>query len=315
MTFAAVFPGQGSQSVGMLADLSSAWVEVRDTFAEASEVLGYDLWALAQEGPEEQIKQTQFTQPLMFAAGVACWRVWLSAGGAQPAFAAGHSLGEYSAHVAAGVFQFSDAMRLVAKRGELMSKAVPEGEGGMAAVLGMADDDLIALCAQMTGERIVEAVNFNAPGQVVISGHLDALEKACVAAKEAGARKAMMLPVSVPNHSSLMSAVVEPLAQQIAATTATAGVIPVVQNAEAAVIDGLESQLASLKAHVANPVRWTNSVQYLVSQGVDTQVEFGPSKVLTGLAKRVDKSLALICVQDPASLEKALEMTAAQEAK
>mgnify|MGYP000288511591 CR=1 FL=1 len=314
MTFAAVFPGQGSQSVGMLADLASSWSEVQNTFAEASDVLGYDLWALAQNGPEEQLKQTQFTQPVMFAAGVACWRVWLSAGGARPAFAAGHSLGEYSAHVAAGVFQFKDAMALVAKRGQLMSEAVPEGEGGMAAVLGMDDDALSELCVSLTGDRVVEAVNFNAPGQVVISGHLDALEKACVAAKEAGARKAMMLPVSVPNHSSLMSSVVAPLAQQIDATPATDGAIPVVQNAEAVVLEGLNSQLASLKAHVANPVRWTNSVQFLVAQGVNTQVEFGPGKVLTGLAKRVDRSLNLICVEDQASLEKALEMTKPQEA-
>lgn len=314
MTFAAVFPGQGSQSVGMLADLAAHWGEVADTFAEASEVLGYDLWALAQQGPEEQQKQTQFTQPLMFAAGVACWRVWGAAGGAAPNFAAGHSLGEYSAHVAAGTFAFADAMALVDRRGRLMSEAVPAGEGGMAAVLGMDDDALTELCESLTGERIVEAVNFNAPGQVVISGHLDALERACAAAKEAGARKAMLLPVSVPNHSSLMAGVVEPLAQAIDATAKQAGAMPVVQNAEAAVIDGLEAQMASLKAHVANPVRWTASVQYLRGQGVDTLVEFGPGKVLAGLGKRVDRSLSLVCVEDQASLDKALTMTSQQEA-
>lgn len=314
MTFAAVFPGQGSQSVGMLADLASQWSEVTDTFAEASDVLGYDLWALAQNGPEEQLKQTEFTQPVMFAAGVACWRAWIAAGGSLPAYAAGHSLGEYSAHVAAGMFQFADAMKLVQVRGRLMSEAVPAGEGGMAAILGMDDDVLIDLCESLGHERVVEAVNFNAPGQVVISGHLDALERACIAAKEAGARKAMMLPVSVPNHSSLMSPVVSPLAEQIDATPSQAGSFPVVQNAEAAVINGLTSQLVSLKAHVANPVRWTASVQFLVRQGVDTQIEFGPGKVLTGLAKRVDRSLNLVCVENQATLEKALEMTSQQEA-
>ena len=314
MTFAAVFPGQGSQSVGMLADLASQWSEVTDTFAEASDVLGYDLWALAQNGPEEQLKQTEFTQPVMFAAGVACWRAWIAAGGSLPAYAAGHSLGEYSAHVAAGMFQFADAMKLVQVRGRLMSEAVPAGEGGMAAILGMDDDVLIDLCESLGHERVVEAVNFNAPGQVVISGHLDALERACIAAKEAGARKAMMLPVSVPNHSSLMSPVVSPLAEQIDATPSQAGSFPVVQNAEAAVINGLASQLVSLKAHVANPVRWTASVQFLVRQGVDTQIEFGPGKVLTGLAKRVDRSLNLVCVENQATLEKALEMTSQQEA-
>lgn len=314
MTFAAVFPGQGSQSVGMLADLASQWSEVKDTFAEASDVLGYDLWALAQNGPEEQLKQTEYTQPVMFAAGVACWRSWIAAGGSMPAFAAGHSLGEYSAHVAAGMFKFVDAMKLVQIRARLMSEAVPAGEGGMAAILGMDDDVLVDLCESLGHERVVEAVNFNAPGQVVISGHLDALERACVAAKEAGARKAIMLPVSVPNHSSLMAPVVSPLAVQIDAMPSQAPSIPVVQNAEAAVIDGLASKLVSLKAHVANPVRWTASVQFLIRQGVDTQIEFGPGKVLTGLAKRVDRSLSLVCVENQASLEKALEMTNQQEA-
>lgn len=314
MTFAAVFPGQGSQSVGMLADLANQWSEVKDTFAEASDVLGYDLWALAQNGPEEQLKQTEYTQPVMFAAGVACWRAWIAAGGSMPAYAAGHSLGEYSAHVAAGMFKFVDAIKLVQIRGRLMSEAVPAGEGGMAAILGMDDDVLVDLCESLGHERVVEAVNFNAPGQVVISGHLDALERACVAAKEAGARKAMMLPVSVPNHSSLMAPVVSPLAVQIDAMPSQAGSFPVVQNAEAAVINGLTSQLVSLKAHVANPVRWTASVQFLIRQGVDTQVEFGPGKVLTGLAKRVDRSLNLVCVENQATLEKALEMTSQQEA-
>jgi len=314
MTFSAVFPGQGSQSVGMLSDLAGSYSQVTDTFAEASEVLGYDLWAMAQEGPEETLKQTQYTQPVMFAAGVACWRVWLAAGGAMPAYTAGHSLGEYSALVAAGVFDYVDAMQLVAKRGKYMSRAVPAGEGGMAAVLGMEDDALIELCASIHGDRVVQAVNFNAPGQVVISGHLDALEQACAAAKEAGARKAMMLPVSVPNHSSLMDPVVEPLAEQIAATTANPASIPVVQNASASVLDSLDAQIESLKAHVANPVRWTSTVQFMVAQGVDTQIEFGPGKVLSGLAKRVDRSMKLVCVQDVASLEQALELTGSVEA-
>ena len=313
MSFAAVFPGQGSQSVGMLTELAQAWPEVEQTFAEGSEVLGYDLWALVQAGPDEKLKQTQFTQPVMFSAGVACWRVWLAAGGAAPQLVAGHSLGEYSAHVAAGVFSFVDAMRLVSERGRLMSQAVPAGEGGMAAILGMDDDALVALCASLGSDRVIEAVNFNAPGQVVVSGHLDALEKACAAAKGAGARKAVMLPVSVPNHSSLMDPVLAPLAGLITAAPSNAARIPVVQNAEAAVLDGLESLLTSLRAHVANPVRWTAGVRYMVAQGVSTQVEFGPGKVLTGLAKRIDRSLNLVCVENSASLEKALEMTVVKE--
>jgi [acyl-carrier-protein] S-malonyltransferase len=307
MKFAAVFPGQGSQSVGMLAELAEAYPVVKETFAEASEVLGYDLWALIQEGPEDKLKLTEYTQPAMFVSGVAVLRAWLAAGGPQPDMVAGHSLGEYTAMVAAGVFPFREACELVATRGTLMAGAVPAGEGGMAAVLGMEDDALDELCKSLSGERVVEAVNFNAPGQVVISGHVDALEKAVVAAKEAGAKRAMLLPVSVPNHSSLMQGVVAPLAEKIDSTPANEPQVPVLQNAEGKAYATLPEMLAALRGHVAGPVYWTATVNEMKAQGIEMVVEFGPGKVLAGLVKRVDRRFPAVCVEDTATLEKALD--------
>lgn len=306
MKFAAVFPGQGSQTVGMLAELAEAYPVVSETFAEASEVLGYDLWALIQEGPEDKLKLTEYTQPAMFVSGVAVLRAWRAAGGPEPTMVAGHSLGEYTAMVTAGVFPFREACELVATRGQLMAGAVPAGEGGMAAVLGMEDDALDELCKSLSGERVVEAVNFNAPGQVVISGHIDALENAVEKAKEAGAKRAMLLPVSVPNHSSLMNGVVAPLAAKIDSTPASAPAMPVVQNAEGKVYEGLEPMLAALRGHVAGPVYWTSTINEMKAQGVEMVIELGPGKVLTGLAKRIDRRFPSACVEDTASLEKAL---------
>ncbi len=306
MKFAAVFPGQGSQSVGMLAELAAAHPVVGETFAEAAEVLGYDLWALLQNGPEEQLKQTEYTQPAMFVSGVAVLRAWRAAGGPEPDLVAGHSLGEYTALVAAGVFPFREACDLVATRGRLMADAVPAGEGGMAAVLGMDDEALDALCKSLSGARVVEAVNFNAPGQVVISGHVDALQQAVEAAKAAGAKRAMLLPVSVPNHSSLMAGVVAPLAEKIDATPASEPGIPVVQNAEGKVYDGLAPMLAALRGHVAGPVYWTDTINEMKARGVELVIELGPGRVLTGLVKRIDRRLPSLCVEDSASLEKSL---------
>ncbi|MDO6459886.1 ACP S-malonyltransferase [Granulosicoccaceae sp. 1_MG-2023] len=308
MKFAAVFPGQGSQSVGMLADLHGAYAGVRDTFAEAADVLGYDIWSLIQNGPEDKLKLTEYTQPVMFVSGVAVWRAWREAGGADAALMAGHSLGEYSALTAAGVFSFADALALVAERGRLMAAAVPDGVGGMAAVLGMDDDAIAALCEQLNGERVVQAVNFNSPGQVVISGHLDALEKACEQAKEAGARRAMLLPVSVPNHSSLMDGVVAPLADKIRSTARQDARVPVVQNLTARPSEDLSATIDLLTQHVNHPVYWTDSVRFMAAEGTGLILEMGPGKVLTGLNKRIDKSLAGACIEDVASLEKALAL-------
>lgn len=308
MKFAAVFPGQGSQSVGMLTDLFEHYQSVRDTFSEAADVLGYDIWALIQNGPEDKLKLTEFTQPVMYVSGFAVWQAWKEAGGAEATMMAGHSLGEYTALTGAGVFSFADGLAIVAERGRLMAGAVPEGVGGMAAVLGLDDEVITRICQELNGERVVQAVNFNSPGQVVISGHLDALEVACEKAKEAGARRAMLLPVSVPNHSSLMDSVVAPLAEKISATAANPALVPVVQNLQARPQADLQATLALLSKHVNNPVYWTDSVRYMASEGVELVIEMGPGKVLTGLNKRIDKSLAGACIEDVASLEKALAL-------
>ena len=305
MKLAAVFPGQGSQSPGMLADLAAQYKVVEETFAEASEELGYDLWDMAQNGTAEQQRQTEITQPLMFAGGISVWRIWQELNMPAPSFVAGHSLGEYSALTASGAIDFANAIKLVALRGKLMASAVEPGVGGMAALLGMDDDAVVAMCKELTSEEgVVQAVNFNSPGQVVISGHLKALENACVVAKERGARKAMVLPVSVPNHSSLM----QPAQAELAAAIDSAGFvhpkIPVVQNAEAKVLDGLDAMTASLRNHVVNPVYWTDSICYMAKNGVTEVVEIGPGKVLAGLCKRIDKSITTHAIESNAAVEK-----------
>ena len=306
--YAAVFPGQGSQTMGMLSGLAQEYPQVAATFGEASEVLGYDLWKLVQEGPAEQLNIATYTQPAMFVSGVAVYRVFRAAGAPDPMAVAGHSLGEYTALVAAGVFDFVDAVDIIATRCQLMNNAVPEGEGGMAAVLGMEDDDIVALCKQYSGERIVEAVNFNSPAQVVISGHFDAMDRVMAAAGDAGAKKCVTLPVNVPNHSSLMQAVVQPLADKIDSVPAHEPQFPVVQNNEAVACQSRDDILRSLRRHVGNPVYWAQTIRHMQEQGAQAVIELGPGKVLTGLAKRIDRRFPSAVVEDPASLEKALTL-------
>jgi len=292
----------------MLADLASEYKVVTDTFAAASKQLGYDLWDMAQNGTAEQQRQTEFTQPLMFVGGYAVWRVWQELEMPVPSYMAGHSLGEFTALTAAGSIDFDTAVKLVALRGKLMASAVEPGVGGMAALLGMDDSDVVAMCQELTSdEGVVQAVNFNSPGQVVISGHLKALENACEVAKEKGARKAMMLPVSVPNHSSLMTPAQKELAVAIDSAGLVAPKIPVVQNAEAKVLKDVDAMTVSLKSHVVNPVYWTDTVRYLADNGVTEMVELGPGKVLTGLSKRIDKSVKTHAIESLAAVEKLIE--------
>jgi len=302
-----LFPGQGSQSVGMLSALAAEYAVVRDTFAEGSDVLGYDLWQLAQIGPEEKQRRTEFTQPLMYASGVALWRLWSSLVPAPPAVLAGHSLGEFCALTASGVMTYRAGLELVSLRAQLMASAVAEGEGGMAAILGLDDAAVIEVCESITGERIVEAVNFNSPGQVAISGHVDALQSACAAARDRGARKAVILPVSVPNHSSLMRAAGEALAAQIDAAGLRSAEIPVMQNTHAAVPADLVTLLSSLKIHMYSPVQWAASYRALLSNySPDVVLELGPGRVLVGLGKRIERSVAVMPVDNPDNLHAAL---------
>ena len=301
MHFAAVFPGQGSQSQGMLADLAAEHAVVQATFAEASDVLGYDLWQLVQDNPDKALDKTVYTQPAMLAAGVAAWRVWCEQGGARPDVMAGHSLGEYSALVAAEAMTFETAVALVAKRAELMQAAVPEGQGAMAALLGLDDEAVIDLCAQVSQEAksVVEAVNFNAPGQVVIAGSSAAVDQAVDAAKQAGARRALVLPVSVPSHSSLMREAAQKLAVHIEAADIQCGRVPVVQNTQAAAYSEAGDIRRALTEQLYRPVQWVASVEALKA---DTVVEMGPGKVLSGLVKRICKKQPLGYVDSPKSL-------------
>lgn len=290
-SLAFVFPGQGSQSLAMLAEHGAQQKLILDTFAEASEALGYDLWALTQQGPEEQLNQTDKTQPAILAASVALWRLWLAEGGARPAFVAGHSLGEYSALVAAGSLPFADAVKLVELRGQLMQQAVPAGQGGMAAILGLEDADVLAACADAAQGEVVSAVNFNAPGQVVIAGSAAAVARAVEACKSRGAKRAMPLPVSVPSHCALMRPAAELFAEAVAAIAWQAPQIPLVQNVSAAVVADLDGLKRDLLAQLYSPVRWVESMVCLAEQGVTDLVECGPGKVLSGLNKRCIKGI------------------------
>ncbi len=304
-----VYPGQGSQSVGMLAELAAAFPQVADTFAEASSVLGYDLWSLVQNGPEEQLNQTDRTQPAMLAAGVAVWRVWQVRDGPLPAIMAGHSLGEYTALVCAGALDFSAAIALVAERGRCMQQAVPPGVGAMAAILGLDDEAVAAVCAGAADGAIVSPVNFNAPGQVVVAGHAAAVERAVAAAKAAGARRAVTLPVSVPSHCALMEPAAELFAARLAESDIRSPAVPVVQNVDARPHDDPETIRENLARQLYSPVQWVRSVQTMHAQGVTRIIEAGPGKVLTGLNRRIDKSISNEAVLDPASLETALAVS------
>ncbi|MDH4559875.1 ACP S-malonyltransferase [Pseudomonas sp. BN411] len=290
-SLAFVFPGQGSQSLGMLAEQGGQQKLVLDTFAEASEALGYDLWALTQQGPEEQLNQTDKTQPAILTTSIALWRLWLAEGGARPAYVAGHSLGEYSALVAAGSLGFADAVKLVERRGQLMQQAVPAGQGGMAAILGLEDADVLAACAEAAQGEVVSAVNFNAPGQVVIAGSAAAVERAIEACKARGAKRAMPLPVSVPSHCALMKPAAERFAESVEALAWQSPQIPLVQNVSAAVVADLSELKRDLLAQLYSPVRWVESMVSLSERGVTDLVECGPGKVLSGLNKRCVKGV------------------------
>lgn len=306
MTLAFVFPGQGSQSVGMLAELAQSHAEVEATYAEASRVLGYDLWALVQHGPEADLNLTSKTQPAMLAAGVAAWRVWRARGGAQPAYLAGHSLGEYTALVCAGALEFTDAVDLVARRGEFMQAAVTEGSGAMAAILGLDDAKVRAVCAEAAQGAVVEAVNFNSPGQVVVAGECAAVARALELAKQAGAKRALLLPVSVPSHCALMRPAAEQLGARLRNTSFQTPRIPVINNVDVAVYDGAESIRDGLTRQLYQPVRWVEVIQALAQKGVNVLIECGPGKVLTGLNKRIAPEMKMLPLHDPATLAAAI---------
>ncbi|MFC4258661.1 ACP S-malonyltransferase [Marinobacter lacisalsi] len=307
MKTAFIFPGQGSQSVGMLRAAAEAWPVVEQTFSEASNVLGYDLWELCQNGPSEELNQTTVTQPALLTASIALWRQWFIAGGREPQYLAGHSLGEYSALVAAESLDFADAIRLVRLRGELMQTAVPAGVGRMAAILGLEDDQVIGACEEAAGDEVVSAVNFNAPGQVVIAGNSAAVERAIDICKDKGARKAMPLPVSVPSHCALMKGAAEELAKALNDVSFGNALTPVVQNVTAELVQDADRLKANLVQQLYSPVRWTDSMTLLVEEGVSVAAECGAGKVLAGLAKRIDRSLKVFNIETPEGLDGALE--------
>jgi len=304
MRLAFVFPGQGSQSVGMLSDLAIKFPQVQSTFAEASDILAYDLWTLVADGPVELLNETQRTQPAMLAAGIAVWRSWQSISDVQPSYLAGHSLGEYTALVAAGALDFADAIKLVEQRGQFMQQAVPVGEGAMAAILGLEDDAVRAICLEAAEKGVAEAVNFNSPGQVVIAGAVEAINVAIELAKEKGAKRALLLPVSVPSHCALMKPAAEKLAEALEGISIQTPSIPVIHNVSVTSVDAQADIKSLLTQQLHKPVRWVETVQYLASQGVATLVESGPGKVLAGLTKRIDKSIIGMPMFDQTSVEK-----------
>ncbi|MBT1445631.1 ACP S-malonyltransferase [Shewanella sp. JM162201] len=299
--FAFVFPGQGSQAVGMLADLATEHPVIATTFAEASEALGYDLWSLVQDGPAERLNQTEKTQPALLTASVAIWRAYQASGKPQPSVLAGHSLGEYSALVCAGVIKFADAVKLVELRGQLMQAAVPEGSGAMYAIIGLDNDAIAAACAEAAEGEVVSPVNFNSPGQVVIAGQKDAVERAAAACKAAGAKMAVALPVSVPSHCSLMKGAADKLAEALAAIEFSTPAIPVINNVDVAAPSDVAAIRDALVRQLYCPVRWTETVEAMAADGITHLVECGPGKVLTGLAKRINKAVSAQAVNDVAS--------------
>lgn len=307
MSLAFVFPGQGSQSEGMLSALAAEFSEVEATYREAAEVLGYDLWDIVQNGPADKLNSTDITQPAMLAAGVAVWRVWQAKGGAQPAVLAGHSLGEYTALVCAGSLAFTDAIKLVAERGRLMQAAVPAGTGAMAAVLGLEDDAVRQACSDAAAGEVLEAVNFNSPGQVVVAGNKAAVERVVALAKERGAKRALLLPVSVPSHCALMQPAAEQLATILKDVAIQAPGIPVINNADVATPSEPDAIRDALVRQLYSPVRWVETIQKMATDGVDRLLECGPGKVLVGLNKRIERNMAAQAVLDPDSLSAALK--------
>ncbi len=307
LKFAMIFPGQGSQSVGMLADLAAQFPIVEVTFNEASSVLGYDLWQLVQQGPTEELNKTWQTQPALLTASVAIWRVWQHKGGKLPALMAGHSLGEYSALVCAGVLDFKQAVGLVQLRGKLMQEAVPEGFGAMSAIIGLDNESIAKACEESAQGQIVSPVNFNSPGQVVIAGNKEAVERAGAACKAAGAKRALPLPVSVPSHCALMKPAADKLAEALQYIEFKVPVFPVVNNVDVKAEVLPEAIRSALVRQLYNPVRWTESIEFIAAEGVELLLEVGPGKVLTGLTKRIVDTLVAASVNDVTTLTSALE--------
>ena len=303
---ALVFPGQGSQSVGMLSALAETCPEVRETFGEASRVLGYDLWALASSGPEEQLNQTEFTQPAMLAAGVAVWRVWVGRGGPVPAVMAGHSLGEYTALVCAEAMGFPDAVRLVADRARFMQQAVPAGMGGMAAILGLDDAGVAALCERAAQGEVLAPVNYNSPGQVVVAGTAGAVRRAVEQASAAGAKRAVVLPVSVPSHCALMHPAALRMGERLEGVEIHHPRVPVIHNFHVRMETSAAGIRSALVQQIESPVRWAETVLRMAADGIDKLVECGPGKVLSGLNRRIVKDVQTLPVYDPDTLQQAL---------
>lgn len=302
-----VFPGQGSQSVGMLGPLAAEYPAIIDTFAEASDVLHLDLWRLCQSGPVEQLNRTENTQPALLAAGIAMWRLWRQMDGRSPELMAGHSLGEYSALVAAGSLDFTEAVELVAERGRKMQLAVPAGEGAMAAVIGLEDQAVEAVCEQAAKEQCVSAANYNAPGQVVIAGHTAAVERAMAAAKDQGAKRTLPLPVSVPSHCALMRPAADALEPKLVKATVTSPKIPVLHNVDVASYDDPDAIRRMLLQQLYRPVQWTQTIQRMARCGVAHIVECGPGKVLTGLVRRIDRKLEVFNIDGPENLARCMD--------
>ncbi len=301
------FPGQGSQSIGMMSDLAESFPTVRQTFEQASDCLGFDLWQLVQQGPVEDLNQTHNTQPAMLVSAVAMWRVWCEQSDITPSWMAGHSLGEYTALVCSQALGFEDAVQLVAERGRLMQQAVPAGVGAMAAIIGLEDHVVVKVCADSAEGDVVSAVNFNAPGQVVIAGNHDAVERAMQAAKDAGAKRALKLPVSVPSHCSLMEPAAEKLAEKLQSISINTPKMTLIHNVDVASHNAEEVIKNALKEQLFKPVRWVDGIKYMHDQGVANMVECGPGKVLLGLNKRIVKQANHMAMFDPASLENVLE--------
>lgn len=309
MALGFVFPGQGSQSVGMLAELGASHSVLKETFKHASEVLGYDLWVITQKGSKDKLDDTACTQPAMLAAGVAVWRVWQTLDQPAPRIMAGHSLGEYTALVCSGALSFDSAIKLVEQRGRFMQEAVPVGQGAMAAILGLSDEDVLTLCKDNAKNQVLEAVNFNSPGQVVIAGNNEAIHRAVDAAKNKGAKRALLLPVSVPSHCLLMKPAAEKLARYLNEVTFTTATIPVINNVDVIANHEPDGIKDALVRQLYRPVRWVETIQKMATEGVTQIVECGPGKVLAGLTKRIDKNIKAFPVWNNISLEKAVKDT------
>lgn len=301
-----IFPGQGSQSIGMLSELADRFPHILDTYQEASEYLGYDLWQLVQQGPESQLNQTEFTQPALLAASVALWRLWQAQSGKSPAILAGHSLGEYSALVCAQSLDYESALRLVAMRGRLMQEAAGEGRGAMAAIVGLADEVVSEICEQAAEGQVLTPANFNAIGQIVLAGETLAVERAIALAKQAGAKIAKLIPVSVPSHCALMKPAADRLKKYLQQINIASPQIPVLTNVDVFCYDDPDQIRSALVRQLYNPVRWVETIQYLAKSGVGYCIECGPGKVLTGLNKRIDPSLITLNIDASDSLQKAV---------